>query len=447
MSGKRIEKLMVENIKMIKMIQMSPDGHFVMIKGNNGQGKTSLLQAIQMVLMGKKGFPKYPIREGEKSGKIVAKVGNIDIEMLVSYDKNGNLKFDTILREDGGTASKTPQRVLDRLFGQDVVSSFDPGNFYLADMNGKVKTLLGLIGVEELLKEIADERTRVFDLRTLVNRDITSNEGVVKKVLIPEDIPLKLVSMKVLNKKLKDGAATNRENETLRENLKRKAERFSNVGNLIEEAKTKIEETEIELKRLIDHFEELKEKKLDLAEEHEDLQEKVADLVDVDLTFLEDEAEGLEDLNEKIIKANKQRDIRDTAEVKLVVLRKQSEDYTSEIEVQDYRKITALKEATYPVAGLSVDDDCVRYNGRIITEECQSKRIEIAILIAAASVPKDGIRIIRVEQGSAFDEDNLAILHELANEQDLQLWIELIGEGKPGIGHLIQDGCLIEEVV
>ena len=62
----RIISLEAENIKRLKAVKIEPAGeNLVVVSGENAQGKTSVLDSIEMALAGTRSVPDRPIREGK----------------------------------------------------------------------------------------------------------------------------------------------------------------------------------------------------------------------------------------------------------------------------------------------------------------------------------------------------------------------------------------------
>ena len=74
-SGFRIVRLQAQNVKKLKAIDITPKpgAPLVIVAGNNGEGKTSVLDAIMWALGGADAVPKDPIRHGQT--KAIATVG------------------------------------------------------------------------------------------------------------------------------------------------------------------------------------------------------------------------------------------------------------------------------------------------------------------------------------------------------------------------------------
>ena len=61
----KILQLEAENVKRLKVVSIKPDGSLVQITGANGEGKSSVLDAIYYALAGTKGIPSEPGRRAQ----------------------------------------------------------------------------------------------------------------------------------------------------------------------------------------------------------------------------------------------------------------------------------------------------------------------------------------------------------------------------------------------
>ena len=62
----RIVQFHAENFKRLGLVEITPEGNLVTIGGKNGQGKSSVLDAIFVALKGRAVAPPKPIRAGEE---------------------------------------------------------------------------------------------------------------------------------------------------------------------------------------------------------------------------------------------------------------------------------------------------------------------------------------------------------------------------------------------
>lgn len=430
MKPKKVKSLEVENFKRIEFVNFQPKGHSVIIKGANGAGKSSLTDALVAALAGKRFFPDRPIRDGENHGHVEATIGNFIIRRDWNLKKD-NIKEKTTLRYDDGQPISSPQTFLDNMFGGTKFANFDPGEF-IRDEKSQRSVLLKMIGIDSLLEQIKKDREIIFAKRKDVNRKIRDQKGVITEIHIPGgNVPTKLISAPELTRQITDATKKNQENAGKRTSYRNAKEDFDRIGGEIDELKRKI----AELRRLQARH----------AGTIENLEEEVENLKDVDTADIMRKLEDNEQQNELITQANEKREIRKRAGNKLAEMETESNDYTTELDELSYKKTEALKNAKFPVPGLSVDDDNVLFNGMPITQESDSKRLQIAIQIAIAKIPKDGIRIIRMKDASLLDANAMGEVDRIAVEHDVQVFLERVGKSDNG-GHLIENGLLIKEV-
>lgn len=112
----KITNLELENIKRIKAVQLTPsESGLTVIGGNNGQGKTSVLDGIAWALGGDKFKPSQPQRDGSvipphlrvtlSNGLIVERKG--DRGTLKITDPNGGKGGQQLLNEFIGSLPST----------------------------------------------------------------------------------------------------------------------------------------------------------------------------------------------------------------------------------------------------------------------------------------------------------------------------------------------------
>ena len=140
----KINSFEVENVKRVKAVRLQPSATgLTIIGGKNGQGKTSILDALAWALGGNKMAPTQAHREGSVSDpKLHIELSNgIIVERA---GKNSTLK---VLDPSG---KKSGQKLLDSFIDQ---LALNLPKFLQATPAEKGKTLLQIIGVgEDLLK-------------------------------------------------------------------------------------------------------------------------------------------------------------------------------------------------------------------------------------------------------------------------------------------------------
>ena len=73
----RIVQFHAENFKRLGLVEITPEGNLVTIGGKNGQGKSSVLDAIFVALKGRAVAPPKPIRAGEERCVIQLDLGDL----------------------------------------------------------------------------------------------------------------------------------------------------------------------------------------------------------------------------------------------------------------------------------------------------------------------------------------------------------------------------------
>ena len=113
-----------------------------------------------------------------------------------------------------------------------------------------------------------------------------------------------------------------------------------------------------------------------------------------------------------------------------------------ELEAIEKRKRDGLAAATFPVAGLSVDENGVTFDGVPFTQVNSAMRRRVAFAIATAGDPK--LRLVIVKDGDLLDADSLAAIRELADERGYTVLVERDRDESRQIGFTIEDGALAE---
>jgi hypothetical protein len=69
-----------------------------------------------------------------------------------------------------------------------------------------------------------------------------------------------------------------------------------------------------------------------------------------------------------------------------------------------------------------------------------SEKIKVGVAISMAMNPE--LKVIRIDDGSLLDSDNLKAIQDMVKEQDYQIWIESVDNKE--MGFYIEDGELIK---
>jgi DNA repair exonuclease SbcCD ATPase subunit len=412
----KIIELKAENVKRLKAVEIVPKSNTVIISGRNGQGKTSCLDAIWLALGGgnaaKDSQTARPIRDGEKKATVSLDLD--EIKVTRSWTDTGGMTL-KVESKDGATY-KSPQSLLDGMVGK---LSFDPLAFSRMPPVEQKKTLLGLVdlGFDPNAMEI--ERKKIYDERTIVNRDLKALEARIESMPLHPDVPQEEVSMKDLWKQAQEANMQISANARLRDELERKRHMAATLKENMENLEKELEQKRSELTVIV----------LDGKE----LAAKVEALKDPDTESINAQLANVESTNAKVREAAARRELEKQAST----LRSESEAKGTMLNELDDKKKSALQNAKFPVAGLGFDTDGVLFNDIPISQCSSAERIKVSLAIASALNPR--IRVIRVNDGSLLDSQSMAEVERMAAEHDMQVWIERVDE-TGNVGIVIEDG-------
>jgi energy-coupling factor transporter ATP-binding protein EcfA2 len=413
----KILQFKAQNIKRITVVQIKPDGELVKITGKNGQGKTSILDAVAMAFGGKGAIPPEPLRRGATEGEIEINCGAFIVRRTFSDDGKTTLH----VRDAEGNAISGPQTFLDSLVGR---IAFDPIAFAKMDPRVQADQLRKLAGLD--LSELDRKRKQLYDQRTLVNRDFETARTKLRTLPAPESgLPDEEL---VLGDLL---AERDRRNKAIAANEHRR-DAFLQRQHDLNQVKGRIAQLEQELAGLRGKHDALK-----LALDQE--AGAIAELQDPDVAEIDTQIRDSQGINAKV----RNRRSYLTAESEMNKFKASSDQLTSSIEEVDAEKDRRIAAAKFPIAGLGFSEDgLVTFNGLPLEQASQAERLKVSMAIGLAANPT--LRVVLIRDGNDLDEDNLKLVAQMAHDAGGQVWVERVsnapGEEEGGI--YIEDGMV-----
>lgn len=410
----KIIKLEAENVKRLVAVKITPSGNLVEITGKNGQGKTSVLDSIWWALSGAANIQGTPVRNGEKKAIIRVDLGEYAVTRTFKKSEDDSHTTSSIRIENAeGTAIRQPQTMLDQILGE---LSFDPLAF--ARMSKKeqydaLKVFVKGFDFEENEKAYQE----LYDKRTNINRQAHQAKVMADKVFIALPKDAKRVDESALIDELENAGKHNTDIETRRSNREKLATEAA--GQLRESYRLKQEADEL-IKKAEAMKAEAKEleAKADKTNEKLDAAPPLPDPIDVS------------PIKTKISEArefNKQFEALDEKNRYLAQheeFKAESEEMTQVMNELVRQKEKAIAAADLPVPGIGFGDKEILLNGVPFCQGSDAEQLQASIAMAMALNPK--VRIIRVRDGSLLDDDSMAMLHKMADDQDYQVWIETV---------------------
>lgn len=410
----KIVQLQATNFMKLKAVEITPQGDTVIISGKNAAGKSAVLNAIVFALGGKKALNKIPdpVRHGEESTKVTIDLGDYSVTRRW---KDGKSQLEITSNDNRKIKFGSPAGMLDSIVGE---LSFDPLAFANQSEKDQIKTLLELVKLPIDLYALDDDRRVKYDARRLINRAINHLEGKVAGFPVV-DAPDEEVNTTDIITDMQMAS------EIVADNKERRDEYVSMLETQ--------EEWTIHIKNLEAELLEKQDKLVAIESEIDQLKPQIKSLIDPDLTMFKESLRNAEQVNINV-RSNQQRKlIQDELNSEIA----NSENLTTQINEIDELKERTLQEANMPIDGLSFDSDGVNFDGSVFEQCSGAEKLKVSLSIAMAMNPK--LRVIRIMDGSLLDSSNMAIIEEMAKDNDFQVWMELVrDDGQMGI--YIEDG-------
>ena len=115
-----------------------------------------------------------------------------------------------------------------------------------------------------------------------------------------------------------------------------------------------------------------------------------------------------------------------------------AERLTEQMEARKEEKAAAIGRAVMPVPGLGFGDGMVLFNGLPFEQASSAEQLRVSVAMAMRANPE--LRVLRIKDGSLLDDDNLALIAQMAEADDYQVWIERVETS--GVGVVMEDGAV-----
>lgn len=419
----KINSLEVENVKRVKAVALEPseDG-LTVIGGRNGQGKTSVLDAIAWALGGDRKRPSDAKRDGSATDPHL-RVELSNGIVVERRGKSGSLKVTDPEGRKGG------QQLLDSFVES---LALDLPKFLAMNDKDKARTLLGIIGVGEDLARLELEEQTLYNQRTGIGQMRDQKKGAAADMPMHPDAPAEPVSAMALIQSQQEILAKNGENQAKRQKAEQLKAAYDNATNdalLIQEQIAGLQ------KALEAKYEEVSDLHADLL-----IAKKTAEeLQDESTAEIEEELRQIETVNAKVRDNQRRLDAEREAEE----LDEQYAEMTERIESVRRAKMDLLKGADLPLPGLAVENGLLTYQGRKWDCMSGSEQLRAATAIVRRLKPECGF--VLVDKLEQCDPQTLAEFGRWAEEEGLQIIGTRVSAGDDDMCSIvIEDGYSID---
>lgn len=409
----KINKLEIENVKRVKAVKLEPsENGLTIIGGDNGQGKTSVIDAIAWAL----GGDRYRPSQAQRNESIIPPNLHIVMNNGLIVERKGK---NSDLKVTDPSGKKAGQQLLNEFVEQ---LALDLPKFMESSNKEKANILLKIIGVGEQLTALEKEESELYNERLVLGRVADQKKKYAKEQVYYPDAPRELVSPTELIRQQQDILAKNGENQRKREQVTRLQGSVAFLEQEVEAMKVKFRKKE----------EELAEAKTSLNIAMMSAQ----DLQDESTAELEANIANIEEINRKV-RANLDKE---KAEEDAKEYERQYADMSKQIEDVRQKKIDLLTSAELPLSGLSVADGELIYNGQKWDNMSGADRLKVSAAIVRKLNPKCGFVLMdKLEQ---MDLRTLQEFGKWLQQEDLQVIATRVSTGEE-CSIIIEDGYVV----
>lgn len=401
----KINELLIENVKRVKAVQFEPsaDG-LTIIGGRNGQGKTSVLDAIAWALGGNNYKPSVP----ERDGALMPPNLHIELSNGLIVERKGK---NSTLKVTDPNGNKSGQQLLNEFVS---TLALDLPKFINGSDKDKADSLLKILGIGDVLEQLDTKENQLYAQRTEVGRIADRKKKAADEMPMYPNVPKEPVSATELIKEQQEILARNGENEQKRQNAARYERMLAEAQIAFDEAKAALQKAEQDCLTA---------------------RKSAEDLHDESTAELEKNLAEIEALNIKI-RANS---TKEAAEVEANNLQQEYDGLTEQIESVREERNKLLDSAELPLPGLSVKDGKLIYNNMPWDGMSGSDQLKVATAIVRKLNPQCGFVLMdKLEQ---MDLETLQEFGAWLKQEGLQVIATRVSTGDE-CSIIIEDGMV-----
>lgn len=439
-SAQKISDVEVRNYMRVRRARLTLDGNTFVISGDNEQGKSSFVQAIEDAFGGSKFSPAMPIRKGATEAVILITLTDGSGRVLKAEIVHSKTGRRLVVKDADGKTQNSPQAIMDAFWAE---TSFDPSLFLISKPDKQVEMLKRLGGLD--FTTLDRERADKFALRTTIGKEADRLAAIATSRPTFPGAPKQEVSAADILAEIEKANAHNLDGTRLYGVAQRRKSDADVAAADIATLEDGASELRAEIKRLQDKLA-LKETAIVAAKEHYEKQRTAlgealkahTDFVTIDVAPLKEKLAAVEETNRQV-RTNIEKE-RATTDAR--AKRGEYESLTERLDAIDEAKAEMLRNAKFPIPGMSIDGDDVTIEGIPLAQQSDMRRLAIGVEMAAAMNPGKPLMLVR--HGNLFTPENFHVLEEIAANRNLTCIVEIAGKNVAGAKLVFEDGVGVE---
>lgn len=425
--GVTITALEVENLKRVRAVTLKPEpAGLTVIGGRNGQGKTSVLDAIVWALGGDRYKPSRPVHDGADQAAI-----RLELSNGITVERRGSTAALKVSGKSGG------QTLLNEFVNE---LALNLPKFMASGAADKARMLLDCFpGLGKRLQDLNERIRALYADRLAVGRIADQKEKHAADLPFHEDAPETPLTGAEMSARMEEALRLNARNREMRAQAEQADERLATAAARLRDAQGRVTDAEARLREL---KREAELRQADLASAKgaaEAAKASAADLKDADTAAVQAELERIDEINAKVRTNATKSDAKDTA-------RRMRLDYnskTDEVEAARAERLKLLSTVQMPLDGLSVDEEGeLLYGGQ--KWDCMSASEQLRVAAAICAAVKPACRFVLLDRLEAMDRETLGQFSSWLAERGLQCIGTRVSVGDE-CSIVIEDGVVADE--
>jgi energy-coupling factor transporter ATP-binding protein EcfA2 len=389
--------LSIQGLRKISAVELDFDGKsLIQVRGQNGAGKSTVIDAIKILLRGGRDIPDNVVQNGKAEAVIIGKIDDYIVKRVIKADGKSALAIE----REGGKIAR-PQEFLDAIAGQ----FLDPEWFMNLPPAEKREVIIKYAGIDftEIDKQIAGAEQE----RLLIGREL-------RALGTPQPVePCEPIDIVGLMDKRREIEIYNKEQRDRAEVLKAYCIEISRKVSELFYGLTDADGLKVALKRAT----EIINSRLDSGNMPPQPLE-LASTEEIDQAIAGAEAQNAKArAYEAYLEA---KDTRDAKEAEYEAMQKRVEGLRqARSDMMNYVKL--------PVKGLRITETGLEHNGVSCENWSTSESLKIGLMLAAAYA--GDLKTVYIKRGESFDSASLDAIKKFAESHDIQVVMEVVDDG------------------